>query len=48
VLTDPSTELAIAKTDAAAAPGGRFVWIELPAGAPSMPSSTRDIRTSTA
>jgi hypothetical protein len=64
VLTDPSTELAVAKTDAAAAPGGRFMWIELPAGAsrreaarhvlaalagaPSMPSSTRDIRTSAA
>jgi hypothetical protein len=33
VLTDPSTELATAKADAAAGPPGRFVWIELPAGA---------------
>jgi hypothetical protein len=33
VLTDPSTELAVAKADAAAGPPGRFEWIELPAGA---------------
>jgi len=32
VLTDPSTELAVAKSDVAAGPPGRFVWIELPAG----------------
>jgi hypothetical protein len=33
VLTDPSTELALAKADAAAGAPGRFVWVELPAGA---------------
>jgi hypothetical protein len=33
VLTDPSTELAVAKADAAAGAPGRFVWVELPAGA---------------
>jgi hypothetical protein len=33
VLTDPSTELAVAKADAAAAAPGRFVWIALPAAA---------------
>ena len=33
VLTDPSTDLGVAKADAANGPPGRFVWIELPAGA---------------
>ena len=33
VLTDPSTELAVAKADATAGAPDRFVWIELPAGA---------------
>jgi hypothetical protein len=29
VLTDPSTDLVTARSDAAAAPDGRFVWVEL-------------------
>jgi hypothetical protein len=33
VLTDASTDLVTARADAAAAPPGRFVWIDLPAGA---------------
>ncbi len=31
VLTDPSTDRVVAASDAAAAPAGRFAWIELPA-----------------
>jgi hypothetical protein len=41
VLTDPSTDLATARADTAAAPRGRFVWVDLPADALSARRATR-------
>ena len=41
VLTDASTDLATAIADAAAAPGGRFVWLALPAGSVAARRATR-------
>jgi hypothetical protein len=43
VLTDPSTELEVAKADTATSPPGRFVWIELPAGAKRRDAARRVI-----
>ena len=43
VLTDPSTALDVAKADAAKAPHGRFVWIDLPAGAKRREAARRVI-----
>lgn len=41
VLTDASTDLDTARADAAAAPRGRFVWIDLPTDALSARRATR-------
>jgi hypothetical protein len=43
VLTDPSTDRATAQADAAAAPDGRFVWVELSAQAARRSAARRVI-----